>query len=208
MTPKKKLILDTALALFVEQGIEATATAQIAKQAGVANGTLFHHFSSKSVLVNELFNSTKRELAAAMQLQPAFDTNTDLRQQAWQLWHNGICWAVAHPLQLRFLQQIHYHPSEPVRQQMVEQLFHFVEHLLLQGQQQGLLLQTPLPLATELSHSLFISSAAWLCEQHEQHQLEQHISASFEMFWRCMGGKGADLTPVNLSEHIPASATM
>ncbi len=38
---KKQQLLDTALSLFVEHGIQGTATAKIAQQAGVANGTLF-----------------------------------------------------------------------------------------------------------------------------------------------------------------------
>ena len=44
---KKQAILDTALTLFVSQGFYATSTASIAKTAGVATGTLFHHFASK-----------------------------------------------------------------------------------------------------------------------------------------------------------------
>lgn len=60
---KRQAILNTALRLFVEQGFHSTSTASIAKHAGVATGTLFHHFSSKSALMDELFLSIKQEFA-------------------------------------------------------------------------------------------------------------------------------------------------
>lgn len=47
MTDKRQAILETALRLFVDQGFHGTSTASIAKQAGVATGTLFHHFPTK-----------------------------------------------------------------------------------------------------------------------------------------------------------------
>ncbi|MGL5975525.1 MAG: TetR/AcrR family transcriptional regulator, partial [Aeromonas sobria] len=47
MTDKRRQILDAALALCAEDGLQGAATARIAKAAGVANGTLFHHFPSK-----------------------------------------------------------------------------------------------------------------------------------------------------------------
>ncbi|MBW2185312.1 MAG: helix-turn-helix transcriptional regulator, partial [Deltaproteobacteria bacterium] len=40
---KRKQILGSALELFAEQGFRGTSTAEIAKHAGVATGTLFHH---------------------------------------------------------------------------------------------------------------------------------------------------------------------
>lgn len=52
---KKEMIFAAALKLFVKNGIDRTPTAMISKEAGVATGTLFHYFSSKEVLVNELY---------------------------------------------------------------------------------------------------------------------------------------------------------
>ena len=49
-TDKKQAILHSALQLFVNKGFNATSTASIAKAAGVATGTLFHHFPTKNLL--------------------------------------------------------------------------------------------------------------------------------------------------------------
>ncbi len=48
-------ILDTANALFAELGYEAVNTRLIAKEAGIANGTLFSHFKDKYELTKALF---------------------------------------------------------------------------------------------------------------------------------------------------------
>ena len=44
---KREQILSAAKTLFVEHGFEKTSTLQIAREAGVSEGILFHHFGSK-----------------------------------------------------------------------------------------------------------------------------------------------------------------
>lgn len=48
---QKKKILSTAVRLFIEKGFLDTSTANIAKKAGVAHGTVFIHFSTRADLV-------------------------------------------------------------------------------------------------------------------------------------------------------------
>ena len=52
MKEKEQKILDTSLKLFVERGFHGTSTAEIAKTAGVATGTLFHYFKTKEELID------------------------------------------------------------------------------------------------------------------------------------------------------------
>ena len=58
---KKKRILDSALKLFVEKGIDNTSTSLISKEAGVAAGTLYFYFENKVDLISELGTSIKEE---------------------------------------------------------------------------------------------------------------------------------------------------
>lgn len=47
-------ILDAALALFGEQGLERTTTAQVAQRAGVSKGLIYHYFPSKQALIGQV----------------------------------------------------------------------------------------------------------------------------------------------------------
>jgi AcrR family transcriptional regulator len=51
---KKEAILQATQALFAEKGFDGTSTAEIAQRAGVAHGTVFHHFQTKENLLLEL----------------------------------------------------------------------------------------------------------------------------------------------------------
>lgn len=52
---RKDAILRAATELFATQGFDATATAAVAKAAGVAEGTIFHHFKTKDGLLLTIF---------------------------------------------------------------------------------------------------------------------------------------------------------
>lgn len=51
---KKDAILQATQDLFAEKGFDGTSTAEIAQRAGVAHGTVFHHFKTKENLLLEL----------------------------------------------------------------------------------------------------------------------------------------------------------
>ena len=56
----KSKIFNAALTLFVKKGINATTTREIAKKAGIAEGTIYRHFKSKEELSLELFRDRMR----------------------------------------------------------------------------------------------------------------------------------------------------
>jgi TetR/AcrR family transcriptional regulator, fatty acid metabolism regulator protein len=52
---KRRLILDAAIRVFARQGFHATRVSDIADEAGVAYGLVYHYFKSKDEVLNELF---------------------------------------------------------------------------------------------------------------------------------------------------------
>jgi AcrR family transcriptional regulator len=56
----RQRLIRTALELFTSRGYHDTTTAQIAKKAGIAEGTIYRHFASKQQLVNELYRAAQR----------------------------------------------------------------------------------------------------------------------------------------------------
>jgi AcrR family transcriptional regulator len=51
---RREQILETALGLFAERGFDATSTRQIAKEAGIAEGLIFHYFPTKASLLTAI----------------------------------------------------------------------------------------------------------------------------------------------------------
>ena len=52
---KRRQILDAAVRVFAHQGFHATRVSDIADEAGVAYGLVYHYFNSKEEVLNELF---------------------------------------------------------------------------------------------------------------------------------------------------------
>ena len=63
---KRARLLAAARSLFAERGYAATTTAQLAQEAGVAEGTVFHHFATKRALLEAVAGEYGRGLAERM----------------------------------------------------------------------------------------------------------------------------------------------
>ena len=63
----RQRLIRAALELFTTRGYHETTTAQIAKKAGIAEGTIYKHFASKQHLVNELYRAAQRWAARVVQ---------------------------------------------------------------------------------------------------------------------------------------------
>ena len=66
-TTRSRAILTTASRLFAEKGYSQTTTAEIARDAKVAEGTLYHHFGSKDGIFLTLFDETMEGYLAGIE---------------------------------------------------------------------------------------------------------------------------------------------
>ncbi len=63
---KKKLIMDTALELFAENGFNATSISQIARKAKISKGLTYNYFNSKIDILKELIDEGFHEVFSLM----------------------------------------------------------------------------------------------------------------------------------------------
>lgn len=64
---KRRQILDAAIRVFARQGFYSTRVSDIADEAGVAYGLVYHYFKSKDEVLNELFSERWSLLLAAIE---------------------------------------------------------------------------------------------------------------------------------------------
>ena len=91
---KQQAILSAAIRTIALQGPGA-ATALIAKEAGVSNGSFFTYFETKADLLNRLYTDLKAEMAAAA--LDGLPLDKDLHEQLRHLWTHWLRWATACP---------------------------------------------------------------------------------------------------------------
>jgi TetR/AcrR family fatty acid metabolism transcriptional regulator len=64
---KRQLILDAAVRVFARKGYHTCRVGDIAEEAGVAHGLLYHYFDSKEELLETIFRSTWTLMLDAIQ---------------------------------------------------------------------------------------------------------------------------------------------
>ena len=69
LTPKQKKIIEAAIHLFSEKGYDNSTTSDIAKEAGVAEVTIFRNFKSKSNLLHQILAPLIIQIASPLILK-------------------------------------------------------------------------------------------------------------------------------------------
>ncbi len=78
---RKEQIMETALELFAISGFHATSIAQIASEARIAKGSVYHYFESKDILLADIFASLYDKLMSD------FTQNLGKTMQQKDAWH-------------------------------------------------------------------------------------------------------------------------
>ena len=63
---RRRALLDAAVRVFPRRGYHASRVGDIAEEAGVAHGLLYHYFASKEEVLETVFRETWTELLAAV----------------------------------------------------------------------------------------------------------------------------------------------
>ncbi|WP_407272677.1 TetR/AcrR family transcriptional regulator [Radiobacillus sp. PE A8.2] len=164
LTTKQAKIIISAIEIFAEKGYAATSTSEIAKQAGVAEGTIFRHFPTKkdlllsivkpglmklavpffaSQMVNDIF---KKEFNEFEDLLRAFITNR------LEFVEGNL------PLIKIVLQEIAFHEEIQIvlKENFQAKVYPRLEEVIIAFQKQGKLKEFPIPTIIRFSLSTFL----------------------------------------------------
>jgi AcrR family transcriptional regulator len=179
----REKILDTALRLFTQYGVDATPTSRISKEAGVSTGTLFHYFPDKDQLVGELYLSIKKELAGAVRCNddPALPT----KERIVQGMRGFIVWGMANPLKIRFLDQCYNYPGigEDVQKQVYDE-FSWMAGLIESAVREGIVPDLPAEFHAIMVYQITSGILALIESGTSGMTPEEIIENGLAMFWK------------------------
>jgi AcrR family transcriptional regulator len=179
---KRAAILEAATRIIVREGLSAP-TAGIAKEARVANGSLFTYFQTKTDLFNALYLDIKADIASSvLKHLPA---TGELHEELHHAWRNWMDWGLSNPEKRRALAQL------AVSDEITAETRHAghrtmspVAELLERGRAGGPLQKTPLGFVVALMNSVAEATMDFMTQNPANAQ--SHGKAGFDAFWRML----------------------
>lgn len=125
---KKEAIFQSTLKLIHEYGFHGTPMSQIALQANVATGTIYHYFTSKDELILELFKYC-REKTNEHIFQ--FDEEASYKERFASVWKRLVHYYVENKEIFRFIEQFYSSPYYELMQQRKDPSYYGVDRMRL-----------------------------------------------------------------------------
>jgi AcrR family transcriptional regulator len=179
---KRSAILEAATRIIVTHGLSAP-TAGIAKEAGVANGSLFTYFETKTDLFNQLYIELKTEMALAA--LKGLRTAAEIREEYFHVWQNWTRWAVANPQKRRALVQLSVSGEiTPETRMAGHKTMAPIADLLQRILANGPMSRAPMSFAVALMNAT-AEATIDLMSQDPAHA-KKHCKMGFEALWRML----------------------
>jgi AcrR family transcriptional regulator len=139
---KRNALLAAATDAVASSGV-AASTLMIAKDAGVAEGTLFRYFPTKDDLFNQLYLDLKSDLLGF--LAAGLPADAGIKVQFQHLWSRFIDWGVSSPAKRKALRQ--FEVSDKITgasQDSSQAMFYNLQRMVEKGFATGVLRDQPI----------------------------------------------------------------
>jgi AcrR family transcriptional regulator len=163
----RERIFAAAQALFLAQGFEAGSMEQVRRDAGVSNGSLYHHYPTKAHLARALYASALADYHAALLKALGAAAAAEAGVRALVLAHIG--WVVRHPQRARVLHELRrtaaIADAEPEWGALNAEAFHRLREWVRERQAAGELCAMPFAVWTALVFAPLLQlTPAWARE--------------------------------------------
>ena len=179
---KREGFLRAALKLFAANGVQNTSTAEIAREAGTAAGTLFLYFPTKQELINELTVTISKEQADF--INSLLDPSQSARQAFLTIWDGSIRWLLEHMDAYQYTQQIRETGLLPdAVVQETGKHFRYYYEAIQKGLEEGSLKPYPITLIGSFLYHDIVAMMDYLRQQPDPLTQAAAIQQGFELFW-------------------------
>lgn len=183
---KNKLdqIFDATLVLTGKVGIAGLKMADIAKEAGIASGTLYIYFKSKEALVNALYVKLQKEGASAITSQIQ---HLPVNIQLYKMWRTAFKSLVSNPMRMIFLEQFVVSPFITRANKDADAAFKdYLNALLNKGKQEELIVETDNTILISLIMGFIRNYSMHLIQHKNNKPIEEAIDESFSICWKAI----------------------
>jgi len=171
------------LELVVEQGVHATPMSQVAKEANVAVGTIYHYFENKNKIIEEIYSMIYQDFGVVLM---ANLPEEGYKEQYEMIWRNLYNYFTANPLAFKFMEYVGIPPiiTKEIAQKNVVH-FSNIRDLFLEGIKAQVLKDIDLRLIMGISFGNVISTVR-LKNKEELDMKEDQIKDAIKMAWDCI----------------------
>lgn len=179
---KRDQIFAAAVRLFNENGFDRTPTSQIASEAGVATGTLFHYFRTKEELINSLYLRCKDSMISRALEGTAHEKT--YRSRIKRMYMNLLHWGVENREEFDFFQQ---YSNSPYIREMTRQegrnKFHALVGVLLEGIEKEIIKNVDVEYLVTIVTSLLSANIEYYIANPHMMGNEAFLEKSFGFIW-------------------------
>lgn len=177
---KRSSIIDAATRVIASQGLSAP-TALIAKEAGIANGSLFTYFATKTELYNQLYLELKTEMArAATKNMPESGVLRDCFAVVWQNW---TTWSIKNRDKRKALGQLAVCDEITAETRAAgHRAMQPIAALLEEIRAKGPMNTAPMPFVAGLMNSIADATMDYMAQDPKN--AKEHSKVGFEALWR------------------------
>jgi len=178
---KLRSIARATFTLVEQTGLSGLTMAAIAREAGLATGTLYVYFKSKEELLVALYEQAKTQTAAS--LMQGDDPTTPFRGRFQRMWMNWLEHRLAHAAQVVFIEQYYNSPwfSETSRNLSARLIKDWVD-LIETAKAQQILKDVPTPMLIN-SFGGSVRETANMLRSGALTRTDAHLAMAFGLCW-------------------------
>ncbi len=183
LSPEKRArFLDAALHLFVKNGVQHTSTAEIAKEAGTAAGTLFLYFPTKQDLLNQL--ALKIGLEQSAYIKSLLAPTLPARESFLTIWNGSVGWFLEHMDAYLYIRQI-WEAGVISEEAVMEsnQFFGFYYEAIQKGLAEGSIKPYPLEMIGTFLYQDIVAVMNLVRALPDPARRDEAIQQGFAIFW-------------------------
>lgn len=182
MMNKREQIYKATLTLFNKNGFDKTPTSQIAKEAGVAIGTLFHYFKTKEELINSLYLKCKESMIE--KIMDGTGEEKTFKGKIKRLYVNFLKWGLECTEEFMFFQQFSnsvyiYDTTRAEGKNKFEVLMVFLK----EGSEKEIIKNTPTDYLLTVTAAIMMSNINYLIANQQLMENDEFIEQTFSVLW-------------------------